>query len=244
MSERRVGDASRPRVFRREADRARVVSGRAGGRAGGTWAKAAANARRLAALVLAGAVAGCVDPAGAFLWGPIDAAGSVAVRPELALVRLPEVWAGRRLAVRREVVLNRLTERVVLANDTALPFENRIEARTAWRGIAGSPFLRELPDGPFEAGAVEEFAARQFPGATEMSGPTEGVNRNGPYAYLRAAYADDGPSCVYAWQVVDASVWLDRRAHGFALDLRYCAPAGGDADALALFDSIALRPEY
>lgn len=201
-----------------------------------------AISRSLAALILAGAAGACGNP-GAYMGGPPDVAGSAAVRAELALVRLPEAWASRRLAVRREVVLNRMTERVVLANDTALPFENRIEARTAWRGIAGSPFLRELPDGPFEAGAVEAFAARQFPGAAKVSGPTEGVNRNGPYAYLRAAYAD-GPSCVYAWQVVDAAAWLDRRPHGFAVDLRYCGFADGDADALALFDSIALRPEY
>ena len=197
----------------------------------------------LAALILAGATAGCALPT-AYTGGPLDTAGSAVVRPELGLVRLPETWASRRLVVRREVVLNRMTERVVLSNDTALPFENRIEARTAWRGIAGSPFLRELPDGPFEASGVEAFAARQFPGAVKVSGPSEGVNRNGPYAYVRAAYAEGGPSCVYAWQVVDAAAWLDRRAHGFAVDLRYCGLADGGEDALALFDSITLRPEY
>lgn len=197
-------------------------------------------ARRIAALLLPAAAAGCVNPA---FTGPADLPGSTVVRPELAIVHLPEAWAAKRLAVRREVALNRLTERTVLANDTALPFENRIEARTAWRGVAGSPFLRELPDGPFEAGALEAFAARQFPDATKVSDPTEGVNRRGPYAYVRADYAD-GPSCVHAWQVVDAAAWLDRRAHSFAVDLRYCGSAGGEADALALFDAIELRPAY
>jgi hypothetical protein len=165
----------------------------------------------------------------------------VAVRPEAALLRLPDELAQRRIATTRRIDNGREIERVVLANDTALPFENRVEVRTMWRGQASLPFARDLPRGQFTDSAIRQTAAREFPDA-ELSEPVAASNRNGPYAYVRAELPD-AVGCIYAWQVVDGYAALDRSRHQFALELRDCAVKADPTRMLAAFDAISLQAQ-
>lgn len=198
-------------------------------------------ARRLRPLAAAllGLTAGCaMSPATRERPPLVDATQEVA--PEMSLLRLPAGDAPAPLAVWRKIDLGWLSERVVLANDTALPYENRVEVRTIWRGAEASRLFRPTFRTPFTDNAVGKLVAAELKGATSVSEPAEGRNARGPYGYVTARFAD-GTSCIHVWQTAATTATVTGKLQPYAVSMRFCDPRRPPAELLALFDSLEVQ---
>ncbi|MDX1540093.1 MAG: cellulose biosynthesis protein BcsN [Geminicoccaceae bacterium] len=195
----------------------------------------------IAVAPLLGLLVGCVDlpdPTRAgfspYMEGPEE------VAPERSIVMLPPELETERLAVRRQVVETLLTERVVLANDTARPGENAVRVQTRHRGM---PYMRVFSGplrNPFTQRSVELRVEEEFPGFERVTRPIDRTNQYGPYRYV-AATANDA-ACVFAWQMMDGVAAVSGNVNTYAVDFRFCTSDGDPDRLIALFDQIRLQP--
>lgn len=195
-------------------------------------------ARLAMAMVLALAVTGC-----AYLSHPranLDFEGPEAIAPAQSLLILPPELEQDRLAVRRRLERTHLIERTVLANGTATPGENEIAVETGWRGIGRPTLFPGMFETPFTTEAIETRVAEDLARFSVAGQPVDRRNGRGPYRYI--ASVGDGVTCVYAWQVTDATTWLSGDLQTFAIDYRFCAGDRSVEELLQRFDRIDLRP--
>jgi hypothetical protein len=194
----------------------------------------------LAIICIVGLLAGCRPP-GSMSDSPvlIPLDGPQRANAETAMIQLPAEFDKARLGVTRRKEKILLREDMVLANDTALPRENRLTLRTRWTGIGRLPFMGESPMAPYTVERVDALAAREFPSATTVSMVQERRNQRGRYAYRIATYAD-GSTCVLAWQIVEASQ-VNGHKGTYSLEYRFCAPNRSTATMLALYDGVNIQ---
>lgn len=178
-------------------------------------------------------LAGCIAP-----YGP-ETIGPQTIAPAQSIVHLPEPLAPAPLAVRRQVESGVWQERMVLANDTALPGENAIVVQTRWRGDRWYLFKTGRFANPYTETGVDRRVKQEFAGS-KVSPPVERANDHGRYRYVEATR--DDARCVFAWQMIDATASLTGKVQSYALDFRYCDPERGVDDMLALFDQLELQP--
>lgn len=200
--------------------------------------------RAITRVVLSGLVLGSLG-ACSFLHGTSagfspEMDGPQPIAPERSIVLLPAPLEAERIAVRRRVEGTVMSERIVLANGSALPGENEIEVRTRWRGTPYARFFVGKLGNPFTASAVSERVTEEFGAWADASVPTDRENRRGPYRYVAARV--EGIDCIYAWQLVFAWAEVTDRAETYALDFRYCDPERDPEAILAWFDRIDLQP--
>lgn len=166
--------------------------------------------------------------------------GPEPVAPERSVVVLPDDLAEARLAVYRKVEDTLLHERVVLANNTALPGENVVALQTRYRGTPYRRFFSGPLRNPFTRESVQARVAEEFGGFDEISRPLDRTNRHGPYRYVIAR--DGGTSCVYAWQLIDSAAAITGTINTYAIDYRVCDRRRPAEELIALFDGVGLQP--
>ena len=187
-------------------------------------------------VLLAATLAACGGP----MMNPLDRdpyGGTSSIASSGSIMQLPLGMEPLRLATRRDVARGRVVEEIVLANDTAIPHENRIVTQTRWRGLGGY-FPKEL-DNPFKQADIDAFVDEQFQGSAGPMTTTERRNLRGPHRYVLADMGDAG-SCIYAWQFFDAPTETRGESHSFAVDMRYCVPDKNAERMLDLFDRMAV----
>lgn len=154
---------------------------------------------------------------------------------------LPDELEAARLATRDETDdKGRTVKVVVFENNTATKRENVLRLRplvdmrnaTLFGGRAEAAFTPE---------SLRARLALEF-GRVRTSPPMRRVNRSGGYTYV-AAMPSTEVSCVFAWQVVD-NANVGELPGPYAVELRLCDAERSESELVALFDRVAVLPNY
>jgi len=167
-----------------------------------------------------------------------------------SLYLLPQYGNARVIDIAQRNVDNGVEQRIVLANDTALPGQNYINVKVFRRRRALSDLFASddfsIEPARYTARSVDRRLVQEFPSLPAEMAQTERLNRYGGYRFAvaqgRGAYAN--LTCVFAWQVLGGdNPSLPSEVRSVEIEYRNCAVGRTPEDLLADFDIGAIRME-
>jgi hypothetical protein len=185
------------------------------------------------------ALAGCSSIADPMLTAStlqVSPTASQEVAPQSALAMLPGNGTAV-LTVRQSRADDRVTQDIILANDTTVTGENTLSVDI---GPAGARPFRRAPS----RSEIDAEMHKALPGITMAISPTIAENAYGVFGYASGAMPGGG-RCLYAWQVIK-DLAGDRAGPFFAsraasIRLRLCQSGGSQSLQAALMRGLQIR---